>query len=438
MKTIVCKFGGSSVADAGQIRKVKAIAESNPERKFIVVSAPGKRNDKDIKITDLLYRCYSIAEKKEDFSEVLGMIKDRYASIIKDLQIEFDLDAEFALIEESLKTNPREDYAASRGEYLNARIIARYFGYDFLDPKDFFVFDDEDELMEEETYKKTAEALTNANRSVIAGFYGSRPNGEIVTFDRGGSDITGSVIAKAIHADMYENWTDVSGILRADPRIVENPETIDFITYKELRELSSMGFSVFHEDAVLPVKEAEIPINIRNTNRPEDPGTLIVPELPEDYVLRDMTGVAGKMSFVSMQIQKGRMSKEKDFSYKVMDLFEDEDVWIQHISKGVDTISLILDGEEYEEHRNVLMQRLYDELKPDVITVEENLSLIAIIRDRLSYTKGVAAKVFETLYEHDIDVRMIEHGSSYLNIIFAVQDKDYKKAIQAIYYGLIY
>ena len=433
MDTIVLKFGGSSLADAAQIRKAADIIRSDRARRYVVCSAPGKRSSGDVKVTDLLYRCQEAVQNGGDLAEPLGQIEARFAEIVAALELDFDLAGELEIFEEKLRAGAGRAYVASRGEYLNSKLIAAYLGFPFVDAADCVVFDAEGVLDAEETNRRLFTVLSPMERAVIPGFYGVGPDGEIVTFSRGGSDVTGALVARAVSASLYENWTDVSGMLAADPRIVENPRRIDYISYQELRELTYMGFSVFHEDAVFPCQRAGIPINIRNTNAPADPGTMIVASLPRILPPRTITGVAGHKGFTSIQVEKALMNAEIGFGATLLQIFADHGVSFEHCPTGIDTMSVICFSSYLEGCKNELMDDIRRRLHPDAVLAEEHLALIAVVGHGMSYSRGVAAAIFSAVGEAGINIRMIDQGSSELNIIIAVEEKDMENAIRAIY-----
>ena len=433
MQTITVKFGGTSLATASQIEKAAAIIHADPARRFVVASAPGKRTPDDTKVTDLLYRCCDAAAAGEDFSGPLAQIGERFDAIIRELGATFDLASELDVIRAHLADAPNRDYMASRGEYLNSKILAAYLGFPFVDAADMIRFRADGFLDDGHTTRAMCDRLSRLTCAVIPGFYGALPDGTIRTFSRGGSDVTGALVALATDSDLYENWTDVSGMLSADPRIVENPRVIDYITYTELRELSYMGASVLHEDAVFPVRRAGIPINIRNTNRPEDPGTMIVAALPASAHRRTVTGIAGKQGFSSVHIEKAMMNAEIGFVANVLRIFADMGVSIEHCPSGIDTVSVVVNTEAFAPHREEILRRIRRDLEPDVITVEDDLALIAVVGQGMVYSKGTAARVFGALFSADINIRMIDQGSSELNIIVSVEDGDYAKALHSIY-----
>ena len=428
----VVKFGGSSLASAEQFAKVGKIIRSDAERKYVIPSAPGKRNDKDTKVTDMLYACYALAEQEEDFRVQLMKIKERYDSIINGLNLKLSLEEEFKKIAENFKAKAGVDYAASRGEYLNGLIMANYLGYEFVEPAEAIFFDENGEFDPDKTNTVLKERLSKVERAVVPGFYGVDADGKIKTFSRGGSDITGSIVAKAVHASCYENWTDVSGFLVADPRIVENPKPIKTITYRELRELSYMGASVLHEEAVFPVRRAGIPINIRNTNAPEDEGTWIVESTchKPDYTI---TGIAGKKGFVAVNIEKDRMNTEVGFGRKVLSAFEDYGINFEHVPSGIDTMTVFVHHPEFEGKEQAVISAIHRYAKPDSIELESDLALIAVVGRGMKSTRGTAGRIFSALAHANVNVKMIDQGSSELNIIIGVSNSDFETAIKAIY-----
>ena len=428
----VLKFGGSSLADAEHFRQVAEIIKSDASRRYIVASAPGKRNNADTKITDLLYKCYTLAFNEEDVSGVLDEITERYNNIIDELQIDLDLSPAYAKIRQSLLHNSGRDYVASRGEYLNAMILAKYLGFDFIDAKKVIFFNEDGSFNSEKTNDVLREVLSNHEYAVIPGFYGSMPNGTIKTFSRGGSDITGSIVARAASATLYENWTDVSGFLMADPRIIDNPKPIKTITYKELRELSYMGATVLHEDAIFPVRYSKIPINIRNTNRPSDKGTFIVPETDDigEYVI---TGIAGRTGFSSITLEKAMMNTELGMGRKVLQVLEESGISFEHFPTGIDTMTVIVSTKSLSEKRADVLAGICKNLNPENIFVEENMALIAVVGRGMVKAKGTAARVFTALAKANVNIRMIDQGSSELNIIIGVDANDYIIALKAIY-----
>ena len=431
MKKVV-KFGGSSLASAEQFEKVGAIIRSDASRRFVVPSAPGKRNKKDTKVTDMLYDCYATAEADENFDKKLDAIRARYQEIIDGLGLSLSLDAEFDIIRKAFAEKAGRDYAASRGEYLNGIVMAAYLGYEFIDAATVIRFNEEGHFLSELTNELLGKRLENVDSAVIPGFYGAREDGTVVTFSRGGSDITGSIVARAIRADMYENWTDVSGFLVADPRIVENPEVIETITYRELRELSYMGAGVLHEDAIFPVRKEGIPINIKNTNRPEDPGTLIVESTCRKPRFT-ITGIAGKKNFASVTIEKDMMNSEIGFGRKVLTAFEENALSFEHVPSGIDTMTVFVDQHAFEEKEQNVISALHRLVEPDSVEVDSDLALIAIVGRGMRSTRGTAGRIFSALAHARVNVRMIDQGSSELNVIVGVDNADFETAIRAIY-----
>ena len=429
----VVKFGGSSLASAEQFKKVGDIIRAEADRKYVVPSAPGKRNSKDTKVTDMLYACYALTEAGKNFDKELAQIKARYDEIIAGLELKAGLlDKEFEIVKEQFKAKAGKDYAASRGEYLNGIIMAEYLGYQFLDAAEVIFFDENGEFLAEKTNETLKARMAEYENVVLPGFYGAKLDGTVKTFSRGGSDITGSILARAVHANIYENWTDVSGVLLADPRIVEDPVGINTITYKELRELAYMGFSVLHEDALFPVRTSGIPINIRNTNRPEDDGTMIVESTCKqpEYTI---TGVAGKKGFVSINIEKDKMNSEVGFGRKVLQAFEENGISFEHMPSGIDTLSVFVHQEEFEGREQHVLSTLHRLAQPDSIEIDADLALIAVVGRGMKSNRGVAARVLASLAHKNINIKMIDQGSSELNIIIGVKNSDFETAIQAIY-----
>ena len=431
MKKVV-KFGGSSLASAEQFKKVGNIIRSDKDRKFVVPSAPGKRYDGDIKVTDMLYDCYETAEAGKDFTKKLDAIKARYNEIIEGLGIDFSLEEDFKIVAENFAAKAGKDYAASRGEYLNGKIMAAYLGYEFIDSATVIRFDEDGNFDADITNKMMSERLASCENAVIPGFYGAYADGKVKTFSRGGSDITGSIVARALKADLYENWTDVSGFLVTDPRIIKNPEVVDMITYRELRELSYMGASVLHEDAIFPVRKAGIPINIRNTNHPEDKGTMIVATTSQKSKYT-ITGLAGKKGFVAVTVDKDMMNSEIGFCRKVLQVFEENDISIEHMPSGIDTMCIFVHQDEFQEHEQVVLSGIQRAVEPDTVDVEADLALIAVVGRGMKEARGTAGRIFSALAHANINCKMIDQGSSELNIIIGVRNADFEAAIQAIY-----
>ena len=431
MKKVV-KFGGSSLANSDQFRKVGEIIRSEESRRYVVPSAPGKRFPEDTKVTDLLYACYNKAAAGEDFSRELKEISDRYYEIIRGLELSLSLEEEFQQIEKDFKAQAGTDYAASRGEFLNGKIMAAYLGFEFIDAASVLRFDKNGNFDADKTDSLLAKRLAKCERAVIPGFYGAMEDGMVKTFSRGGSDITGSLVAKAVHADLYENWTDVSGFLVTDPRIVDDPAVIETITYRELRELSYMGATVLHEDAIFPVQKEGIPINIRNTNRPEDKGTLIVESTcrKPKYVI---TGIAGKKGFCSINIEKSMMNSEIGFGRKVLQVFEEQGINFEHVPSGIDTMTVYVHQDEFEEKEQQVIAGIHRAVNPDFIEMESDLALIAVVGRGMKSQRGTAGRVFSALAHAHVNVKMIDQGSSELNIIIGVENRDFETAVKAIY-----
>ena len=428
----VVKFGGSSLASAEQFKKVGDIIRADETRIYVVPSAPGKRSSQDTKVTDMLYACYELAEAGKNFSKALEEIKARYQEIIDGLGLKLNLDNEFITIEKNFKAKAGSNYAASRGEYLNGIVMANYLGYEFVDAATVIFFREDGTLDEEKTDKVLSAKLAKCKNAVVPGFYGVLPDGTVKTFSRGGSDITGSIVAKAAKVDVYENWTDVSGFLIADPRIIDKPAGIEVITYKELRELSYMGATVLHEDAIFPVRQQGIPINIRNTNAPADNGTWIVGSTCQKskYVI---TGITGKKGFCSVNIEKDMMNSEIGFGRKVLQAFEENGISFEHVPSGIDTMTVFVHQDEFMHKEQKVVAGIHRLAQPDTIEIESDLALIAVVGRGMKSTRGTAGRIFSALAHANVNVRMIDQGSSEQNIIIGVADEDFENAIKAIY-----
>ena len=429
----VVKFGGSSLADAEQFRKVAEIVKADPDRRFVVASAPGKRFSDDVKVTDMLYNCYDMVRNHEDITSYYAQICERYNGIIRDLGLNFDITGELEYIRNAITHHSGRDFAASRGEYLNSLILAKFLGFDFIDAEAVVFFHEDGTYDDETTDVEMRKELQKHEYAVIPGFYGVRPNGTIKTFSRGGSDITGSIVARAADAELYENWTDVSGCLMADPRIVKDPLPINIITYREVRELSYMGASVLHEDAIFPVRYAGIPINIRNTNDPEAPGTMIVSSTSEYDADLVITGIAGKKGFSVINVEKDMMNSEIGFGRKILDVLEDNDISFEHLPSGVDTMSVIVSTSYLDARRERVITSINKRVRPDSVVIEDGLALLAVVGRGMVKAKGTAARVFYAISNAGINIRMIDQGSSELNIIVGVEEHDLNKALNAIY-----
>lgn len=428
----VVKFGGSSLASAEKFEKVGNIIHSDESRRYVVPSAPGKRNAKDTKVTDMLYFCYDLACKGKDFSDGLAKIKKRYQEIIEGLKLNLSLDDQFAEIEQNFKNKVGRDYAASRGEYLNGIVMARYLGYPFIDAEDVIRFREDGNLDMQVTLKLLQDCLYNKENAVIPGFYGATADGKVKTFSRGGSDVTGSLVAAAVVADVYENWTDVSGMMITDPRIIEDAKPIKTITYRELRELAYMGATVLHEDAIFPVRSAGIPINIRNTNAPQEPGTMIVQTtcMKPEYTI---TGIAGKKGFVAINIEKAMMNAEIGFGRKVLQVFEDNRISFEHMPSGIDTMTILVHQDEFEQNEQNVITGINHAVHPDHIELESDMALIAVVGRGMRSTRGTSGRIFSALAHARVNVKMIDQGSSEWNIIIGVKNQDFEAAIKAIY-----
>lgn len=434
----VAKFGGSSLCDAEHFRKVKSIIESDPDYRYVVPSAPGKRFDGDDKITDLLYQCHRQVERNQSHEELFQRIAQRYIEIARALELDFDIEGLLMETCDAIRRYKNPDFAASRGEYLNGILLSKYLGWDFIDAQDVVKFDRQGAFASEWTNQVLGAALAEHERAVIPGFYGAFPNGDVHTFSRGGSDISGAIVARASQADVYVNWTDVSGFMMADPRIVENPRCIRELSYAELRELSYMGATVLHEDAIFPVHKAGIPTNIRNTNCPDDPGTMIVKH-PSAQRSKDavITGIAGHKNFTLINIEKAMMNAEYGFGRRVLQALEDFGVSFEHLPTGIDTMSVVVADRELVTRKDQIIQRIQQTCQPDSIEISGGIALIATVGHGMSRTPGTAAKLFTALYEAGVNIRMIDQGSSEMNIIVGINIEDFEIATNAIYNAFV-
>ena len=433
----VAKFGGTSLADADQLRKVRSIVRADPERRYVVPSAPGKRTSADRKITDLLYLCHTHVNQNVPFEEVYGIISERYLEIVRDLNLKIDLRPHLDEIKKKVSEGATADYTASRGEFLNGLVVAELLGYEFVDPCDIIFFDDRGRLDAAKTQEATSRRLKNVERAVIPGFYGSSRDGKVKTFSRGGSDITGAIIARGVGADIYENWTDVSGLLMADPNIVKNPKPIDTVTYRELRELAYMGANVLHDEAVFPVREAGIPVRIKNTYRPDDPGTLILQDADPITHTGTITGIAGKKGFTVIVIEKALMNKELGYGRRILSVLEVNGISFEHMPSGIDTISLVISDQQLDKKLDKVIQEIKAECAPDSVEVFPNMALVATVGRGMAHTPGIAAKLFTALGNEKTNVRMIDQGSSEINIIVGVENEDLERAVRAIYSAFV-
>jgi aspartate kinase len=429
----VVKFGGTSLADAEHFKRVADIIKADSSRRYVVASAPGKRINDDEKVTDMLYNCYNMIRRHEDITDYYKKIVDRYTSIISGLGINFDITGELEYIKSAMMARSGRDFAASRGEYLNSLILAKYLGFDFIDAENVIFFKENSTFDEERTNIAMKEELSKHDRAVIPGFYGSMPNGTIKTFSRGGSDVTGAIVARACNADLYENWTDVSGLMMADPRIIKNPLPISTITYKELRELSYNGATVLHEDSIFPVQKEGIPINIRNTNHPEDKGTIIVPFASTDENKHVITGIAGKKGFSVINVEKNHMGNEFGFASRVFKCLDQYEIHTEHLASGIDLMSHIVPASELNSKMDDFIPELHRMTDADNISVDTGIALVAVVGRGMKEAKGTAARIFTAISNANVNVRMIDQGASELNIVIAVYEEDYEKTIEAIY-----
>ncbi|MDE6001049.1 MAG: aspartate kinase [Clostridia bacterium] len=434
MSLKVCKFGGTSMADGNVIKGVKKIIDGDGERRFVVVSAPGKRYSGDIKVTDLLYSCYAELKESGTCKKSFSAVRARFESIVKELNLNFDINSVLDETQKRIESEKSEDFTASRGEYLSARVVAEVLGAKFIDAEDVIFFDENGALAGDRSYKAIAAAVDGVERAVFPGFYGKGADGKVKTFSRGGSDISGAVVARAVNATLYENWTDVSGFLACDPRLVDSPKNIKSLSYKELRELSYMGANVLHSESIFPVRKANIPIQIKNTFRPEDEGTTIVPSSRYVPCGDTVTGIAGKKNFTVIYIEKSLMNSEVGFVRKVLSVIEEEEIPIEHIPSGIDTMSLVIESAALAQFKlERILEGIKNAVEPDIIRVIENIALIATVGHGMSSSVGTSARLFNAIASADINIKMIDQGSSELNIVVGVKNDDYEKCIKAIY-----
>ncbi|MGI6169207.1 MAG: aspartate kinase [Christensenellales bacterium] len=438
MQVKVAKFGGSSLADAEQFKKVAAIVQADPQRAYVVPSAPGKRSYKDVKVTDMLYGIHKKAEDCQDYSNDLQQVFLRFQEIIRDLGMDYDMEPEIRKIEGKLREGTSADYVASRGEYLSGLVLAKYLDYDFLDPSEGIFFQEDGSFDQIRTDQVLGRLLQSHKKAVIPGFFGSMPDGRIKTFSRGGSDVTGAIVARAANAALYENWTDVSGFLMCDPRIVHNPRVIRLLTYRELRELSYMGATVLHEHSIFPVQEAGIPINVRNTNAPGEPGTMIVSRIPDDVVSDPITGIAGRKCFNVITLEKAMMNATLGYGRRLLSILERYCIPFEHMPSGIDTLCLVVDSSYMNrDNKEALLRDIRKECQPDTLHVTEDIALIATVGHGMQNRVGMAARIFTALSLSNINIRMIDQGSSELNIIIGVHNDDFEEALRSIYHSFI-
>ena len=438
LECIVTKFGGSSLASDEQFRKVRSILELEPTRRYLVPSAPGKRFDGDDKVTDLLYLCHKLASEGKSITDPFAKIRDRYLDIARGLHLKVDIEASLNEVEEGITAGKSRAWCASRGEYLCGLLVADYLGWRFVDAADGIVFHEDGTLDDPRTQEKLSALLADGESAVVPGFYGAMENGEVCTFSRGGSDITGALVARAVNADVYENWTDVSGFLMADPRIIDGPAEISSITYKELRELSHMGASVLHEDAMFPVRKAGIPTNIRNTNKPYHPGTMISRDAPNEISVPTITGIAGHKGYSVINVEKSMMNSEVGFGRKVLQVLEKYGVSFEHMPTGIDSMCVVVQSSVFEPHRARVIAEI-EKLVEDSgsVSISDNLSIIATVGRGMVHNCGTAARLFSAMSRARINVRMIDQGSSELSIIVGVNDSDFEQTIHAIYHEFV-
>jgi len=436
MSIKVVKFGGSSLADADKFRRVAEIIAADPDRRYVVPSAPGKRFSDDIKITDMLYQCYNLARDastKEEFETCYSNICARFQGIIADLGLDFDISGELNYIKNAILGRAGRDFAASRGEYLSGLILAKFIGFDFIDAENVILFKENGTFDADKTHEVLTAELARHEHAIIPGFYGLMPNGTVKTFSRGGSDITGSIVARAAGADLYENWTDVSGFMMADPRIIKDPRAIETVTYRELRELSYMGATVLHEDAIFPVRIAGIPINIRNTMRPGDDGTMIVASASDYDNKHIITGIAGRRGFSVVTVEDDLMNSQIGYGRRMLEVFEENGIAFEHLPTGIDTMSVIVATADIDPLRDKIIASINRTLKPDSVSIDDGLALIAVVGRGMIKAKGTAARVFSAVSNAGVNIKMIDQGSSELNIILGVEERDFEITVKAIY-----
>ena len=428
---VVVKFGGSSMANAGQFEKVKNIVNANEARKIVVVSAAGKRNSEDTKLTDLLFLLHAHLKYQVSYTNVMKMIEDRFYDIKNELNLKFDLDQELNDLKSKLNKNTNQDFLVSRGEYITAKLMSEYLGYTFVDAKDLIFFNYDGTFNMAKIKEATKEAYEKYGKIIVPGFYGSLPDGNIKLLSRGGSDITGSLLAAAVNAEKYENWTDVSGVLMADPRIVKNPKGINQITYNELRELSYMGASVLHQETVFPVQQANIPINILNTNKADDPGTIIMENCTDKSQI--ITGIAGRKDFTSFTIHKDHISDQVGVIRDALDVFAKYNISVEHVPTGIDNFSVVVASADVEKCIYDLIHDLNTTIKGSTVEIDDGIALIAVVGRNMASKPGISGQIFGVLGEHNINIKMIAQGARELTIIVGVLNSDFEKTINTIY-----
>ncbi|MCR5461589.1 MAG: aspartate kinase [bacterium] len=428
---VVVKFGGSSMANAGQFEKVKNIVNANEARKIVVVSAAGKRNSEDTKLTDLLFLLHAHLKYQVSYTNVMKMIEDRFYDIKNELNLKFDLDQELNDLKAKLNKNTNQDFLVSRGEYITAKLMSEYLGYTFVDAKDLIFFNYDGTFNMAKIKEATKEAYAKYGKIIVPGFYGSLPDGNIKLLSRGGSDITGSLLAAAVNAEKYENWTDVSGVLMADPRIVKNPKGINQITYNELRELSYMGASVLHQETVFPVQQANIPINILNTNKADDPGTIIMENCTDKSQI--ITGIAGRKDFTSFTIHKDHISDQVGVIRDALDVFAKYNISVEHVPTGIDNFSVVVASADVEKCMYDLIHDLNTTIKGSTVEIDDGIALIAVVGRNMASKPGISGQIFGVLGEHNINIKMIAQGARELTIIVGVLNSDFEKTINTIY-----
>ena len=435
----VCKFGGTSLADAAQFRKVQAIVQADPQRRYVVPSAPGKRDKQDPKVTDLLYLCQTHVVQGVRFDDVFALLSDRYGQIVADLGLQLDIAQPLAAVHSAIAKGATPDWAASRGEYLSGLILAELLGYEFIDAAEVIFFNGGGMLDLERSRQALHDRLSKSPAAIIPGFYGTDHRGNVKTFSRGGSDISGAVVAAGVDAEVYENWTDVSGLLMADPAVVENPQSIDRVTYRELRELAYMGAKVLHDEAIFPVRHARIPVNLRNTNDPAAPGTLIVPEeqMAAEKPSGRITGIAGRKDFTVIAVEKAMMNAEIGFGRRLLQVLEGHGVSFEHCPSGIDTMSVVVADCAINGKLPKLLDDIRRTCQPDSLDVYPDMALIATVGRGMAHIPGMAARVFGALADAGVNIRMIDQGSSEINIICGVETADFEKAVRAIYHAFV-